>query len=464
MTTIIFEEVTPEKYNPRYSNLDTCIHRKKFFNNKFDTILKMSESEPQFNLSLPSLGNGLLGTIYNAYSQHVPLVLRPDDIWIAIITSFGNYVKNHSEEMRNCFVDHAGRKELVINVLSPMIEHVTDKHWTEFIALMTDEIKVNTKSEIVQWMIPTFSTTTQTDVTISHIALMGTVSEYFSFRMELCCGLSKVILEGTLDDWIALQTKCNKLYDFGIRDLSDWADLLISVLDEFINSFQQKVDKDFWQRICTNKTRGSGGQLNFRGWFLVFAPFNAKGKYILRSAELIAKDNIYAIVDDDDIVDCAIDVQVTINDHGKMHQAVFYAGLLMTKYDWTTGELSPYAAWIMVQKKHIVYEDLLMYFNTKTVIKKEEEDLAHLHDLLKFSYHVAISCNFPNDKLITFVDTCTSYYWNYGRHDSNKHNGCDYGKYLSWLAETIHFSHRPNMFAKYIDMAKINDILKSYQK
>jgi hypothetical protein len=32
--------------------------------------------------------NGLVATMLDAYNGHVPLVLRPDDVWIAIMTAF----------------------------------------------------------------------------------------------------------------------------------------------------------------------------------------------------------------------------------------------------------------------------------------------------------------------------------------------------------------------------------------
>jgi hypothetical protein len=468
MSTIIFEDVESNDCEYSFSELEKCINYKKFFDKRNDEIL-IKNNDSTNNLMLPALGNGLLGTIYRAYCDHVPLSLRPDDIWTAIITSFGNYVKNNSEEMKHCFVEHTGRKQLVVRVVSQDLMNTTREDWNIFLGLMANEIKLNVKSDIVDWIVPSFSTTTETDITISHISLMGTVSEYFDMKFELCCGLSKLTLQGTLDDWTKLQSKCKRLYDFGIKDLSDWADLLIPVLDEFINAYQQNINKDFWQRICTSKRRGSGGQEKFRGWFLVFAPFNDEGKYLLRPAELVAKDNIYATVNDDEIVDCAINVQVTIDDFGEMHQIVFYAGLLMTAYDDTNNTLSPYAGWIMIHKKHIVYEDLIAYLESLiadlrksapkeiTVIK-----LAYLENLVKFAYHVALTYHFPNDKLINLVETCASYYRNFGNAEIKKGTGCDYKNFLSWLAEEIHFRYRPNMFAKYIDPKKMDEIINNY--
>jgi hypothetical protein len=61
-------------------------------------------------------GNGFVDGIIRAFQQDLHLVLRPDDVWLAIMTQFNFYVKSHAEELRNKFVNHKGKEELeVIN-------------------------------------------------------------------------------------------------------------------------------------------------------------------------------------------------------------------------------------------------------------------------------------------------------------------------------------------------------------
>ncbi|EFA86410.1 hypothetical protein PPL_00202 [Heterostelium album PN500] len=62
--------------------------------------------------SLNDLGNYYLGNnsflqaCYLAYSQHHNLVIRPDDIWIAIMTQFSFYLNAHAEQLRSKIVSH----------------------------------------------------------------------------------------------------------------------------------------------------------------------------------------------------------------------------------------------------------------------------------------------------------------------------------------------------------------------
>ncbi len=42
----------------------------------------------------------------------MPLELRPDAVWLAIVQGFAQHVKYDAEALRNKFVTHDGEKEL----------------------------------------------------------------------------------------------------------------------------------------------------------------------------------------------------------------------------------------------------------------------------------------------------------------------------------------------------------------
>src|SRR5436305_573998 len=50
-----------------------------------------------------------------------------------------------------------------------------------------------------------FSTTTKNSLTASRIVLLDMVKAYFTYKVCLECGIPKVTLEGTLEDWTKLQ-------------------------------------------------------------------------------------------------------------------------------------------------------------------------------------------------------------------------------------------------------------------
>lgn len=462
MSTFKFSDVEIEKLDERdihVADLSDRPRGQKFYDKENDIILKTSATSGK--IMYPYLGNGLLGTIYQSYCDHIPLVLRADDLWLAILLNFGRYTQNHSEEMRDLFVDHLGRKELVVQVKSPLMKLTTEEDWESFVDLMSYEIQNNTKTDLVEWMTPNFSTTTKKDKMVAQIAMMSTVSDYFEMKGEMSCGLTEVTLEGCLNDWQMLYNKARELYKFNVPELNAWADLLLPVLNEFIKAYQGEVDVDFWQRICTSKRRGSGGQKNFKGWFLVFSPFDEQVKYLLRSPEEVSKDHIYGIVADDDICDCSVNVQVIVDDHlnnpqGKRYH-VFYAGLLMTHYNAEKNQLSPTVDWILIEKKEIMLEDLQKRLTSNFAGENlSKEKMKMLQTLVKFSYDVAVASHFPNEVLIDLVKTVSSYHYNFLYEKENQ--TCE--KFLEFLASPLHYRYKPNKLAKYIDPERFAELLK----
>jgi hypothetical protein len=51
-----------------------------------------------------------------AYSGHYHLILRADDVWLAILTRLSLYINANAETLRNVFVSHEGKKEGFVNM------------------------------------------------------------------------------------------------------------------------------------------------------------------------------------------------------------------------------------------------------------------------------------------------------------------------------------------------------------
>lgn len=342
-----FNNVKQNNLKPHFIKYEDTLSNEVYDKNN-DSLL-FTNNHPSDTIQSP-LNHGLLGTIYKAYNYHIPLILRPDDIWLAIAISFGNFVCNNSELMRKHFVDFEDKK--VLRVYTNNSPDQSVENCENFIGLMINEINKNTKQSIAEWLTPNFTTTTKDDIVVSKIVTMGSLQKFFSYECICMCGLSKVSLKGTLDDWKLLLEKVNELDKFGVKELSDWCKLLKLVLNQFIDAYQGKVDGEFWQRICTSASLGSGGEKEFRGWFLVFAPFDAKGKYILKSYESIMQDNIYAHVDDISIPECRISVPVKLDNNGMISELFFNAGMPMCYYDSKANTLSPTVNWVLIRKKN----------------------------------------------------------------------------------------------------------------
>lgn len=110
-------DVQPTKFFPKgYIQggdiLPEIIKNCKAFDRDFDTIVQTS-TIPETTY-ICHAHNGLVSAIVEAYNTHHNLVLRPDDIWQAILTQFSFYVNANAEALRDKFVDFEGKKKLVI--------------------------------------------------------------------------------------------------------------------------------------------------------------------------------------------------------------------------------------------------------------------------------------------------------------------------------------------------------------
>ena len=70
-------------------------------------IIQSSFNELNANTSpVVPYRNGLVNGIIRAFEQDLHLVLRPDDIWLSILTQFSMFVNGNSEHLRTQFVAH----------------------------------------------------------------------------------------------------------------------------------------------------------------------------------------------------------------------------------------------------------------------------------------------------------------------------------------------------------------------
>ncbi|KAF9986167.1 hypothetical protein BGZ79_005355, partial [Entomortierella chlamydospora] len=58
--------------------------------------------------------NGFVHTVIHAYNRHRALIIRPDDVWTAILVQFSFFVNGNAELLRSQFVSHEGQKTLRI--------------------------------------------------------------------------------------------------------------------------------------------------------------------------------------------------------------------------------------------------------------------------------------------------------------------------------------------------------------
>ena len=195
-------------------------------------IVVIGRSPPSAFSTTP-LENGFVNTVCEAYNHHYDLVLRPDNVWLAILIQFASYVQCNAEDLRKVFVNHDGKQELTVVAAGTLHNAPYD----QMALSMVEQISANLKdASIKEWALPNFSTTTLTDQVVGAISLMATMKEYFSYKFCLECGLTKVTMDGTVEDWEVIERKVQRLLEFDNKSnhMQKWVSLLAPVCSIYI--------------------------------------------------------------------------------------------------------------------------------------------------------------------------------------------------------------------------------------
>jgi len=203
-------------------------------------ILLMPEQEVSA-IIISSDVHPLIQAVHLAFSQHRPLILSPDAIWLVIVQGFGHHVLKHAEELRGRIVNHQGKKRLNITTYA-----ITPESWPAFIAYFSELIKANSDPFLHETLMCNFTTTTPSIKTAYEIALMDAYQQYFEYSMACICGIPEITVTGTPEDWRRMQERIEVLATY---DLQWWTSKLAPILDEFIMAAEGKPDRDFWKAI-----------------------------------------------------------------------------------------------------------------------------------------------------------------------------------------------------------------------
>ncbi|KAI8164729.1 Vegetative incompatibility protein HET-E-1 [Colletotrichum sp. SAR 10_70] len=227
--------------------------------------------------------NGFLWAVYHAYSNHHHLHIRPEDIWFAILTQLSFYINANSESLRSLFVEHEGRKKLKIRLLTSTMES------TDFGGLaqrFSEMISSNVKDEeLHDWIMPSFTTTSDNDRVVASILFMGAMQNYFSYEAQLRCGLPSVTLQGDVADYEDILARLQKIEEFG-DEPKQFVKLMRPILEHMIMSFNNPDSPQvevFWNKIAKFHSRGSGGD-HVSGWLGVFSFWSASGQTVMGSS------------------------------------------------------------------------------------------------------------------------------------------------------------------------------------
>ncbi len=324
--------------------------------------LNVKHTDPAFNIiakshindSLVSFGyHPFFEGMYNAYAQHRPFTLSPDIVWLLICQGFSQHVNNNSDDLRKMFVDFNGKLSLVVRNDKILLDD-PNSPWEEVFPEFTKQISNYTGSELTNTMTANFSTTTQVTKTASQITLMDAMKSYFEFIViRVGCGIPKVTLEGTPQDWESVLSKTEALRKY---KLDWWVNQLEPVLKNIIKASNGKKDRGFWQDMFAyHKPGRCGARDTIDGWMVKFFPYKKDG----------SKNDLVTLSTKDVLPDEIVKVDLTYESNGGMGGGFqktpleLWAGFVGLKQNDKTFDLEPEIGW-MIRKKDAAANEALI--------------------------------------------------------------------------------------------------------
>ena len=287
--------------------------------------------------------NSVFNGFKHAYMNHYPFTLSPDIVWLLILQGFARHVSINSEKFRNSFVNFQGKKKLTVERQNLTPASATKEDWMGIFSEINEMIAQNISKELIQQITPDFTTTTPLSLTTCHLTIMATFKEYFDYSCLMCkCGIPYVTVEGTVEDWGKIKIKFNSIRKY---DLDWWAQKLVPVIDEIINTKNGNINKSFWKSMVRVKnSKGIYMPGFYDGWFTVFFPYNNKNERL--SLEKISDDEEIA----EEMLDIPFKLKLMSENDVEIIPLNICAGFVGLTQNPETFQLKPEMGWIMHTK------------------------------------------------------------------------------------------------------------------
>lgn len=206
----------------------------------------------------------LAAAVHYAFSEHRPLLLSPDIIWMVLAQGFAQHINNCAEKLRSSFVRHSGKKVLQVTVNELSEPH----HWATAIQEWSLQIRDFVGADLYRLMECNFSTSTPITRTASHIVMMDAFQQYFDYHCYCICGIPNITFLGTVEDWQSIRERVELMGEYDFRW---WTDQVLPICEEFINTAAGNPNQEFWKSIY--KPQAIYGGEVITGWLAYLFPY-----------------------------------------------------------------------------------------------------------------------------------------------------------------------------------------------
>lgn len=267
---IVFEvENLKPNCKPQLVSAEQVIKRRLDPNSKLESWSSnmTNPQSPGCKDLLSSPYHAFIGAVHESFNNHRGLILSPDMIWLLIAQGFAQHINDNAEKFRSRFVKFEGKKEIEVQ-RDCFIKGCRENTWEDVFPEFTDEIREHVGQANYDLIMENFSTTTPLERNAFELTLMDAMQSYFDYSVMTCCGIPKFTVEGTKKDWETVMKKTENLAQF---ELGWWTDMVMPVLEQFVNAVDGKTNTDYWKSFF--KEGGGSGGPYVTGHVLRFFPY-----------------------------------------------------------------------------------------------------------------------------------------------------------------------------------------------
>ena len=236
--------------------------------------VKMESVPDLFSYPIQGKGSIFFDTVQFCYAYHHALALSPEVLGYLINYAIAIEVRTDPERYRSLFT--TSPEKVLIEVEDKSLVLGGNSDWTPGLLQFEAALKDLVPSAMVADMLPSYTTETLVSRVASLICVMDAASPYYNYGMRTLCGIPRVLMLGTAEDWGKLLGSAYALQAQFPR-LEAYFKELIPTLEKLVEEFRAKTpDNDFWGQIF--KHLGGSGTNAFSGWLSHFVAFVAVAK------------------------------------------------------------------------------------------------------------------------------------------------------------------------------------------
>ncbi len=291
--------------------------------------------------------NPFAGTFLQAWNRHLPVRFSPDHVWMAILDGVSLHIAKEPEKWRKRLkIGHDGKRELKLH-LDPKDYAIRDSasFWEGISKRLLNAMPDSTQQILEEHFLAKYTTTSPTVEIAYRMKILESVQPFFDYAGSVECGIPRITLEGTPDDWIQLRTRARRLGKLGF---SKWMEALEPILAEFIKTSQGSPSLSFWRSFF--RVESSGGcdiVYEANGWITRFFPLDRN------YAKIRFRKNLSETLDLRFVPRGAGSFPFTLVDRTQptqpKHRYRIVSGFVGVAQDSATGDLSPDIGWVVFE-------------------------------------------------------------------------------------------------------------------